>query len=82
MRNSLVDLVLKRFRGDADGIHDGAFAGRAVGFDDAAVKAEQRRAAVNFRVHPLFDGCGKRSWASNAPSLRIGLAVSSRFEAS
>ena len=42
-------------------------------------KPEQRRAAVDFRVHAALDGAESAS-ASSAPSLRSGLAVSSRLE--
>ena len=54
-RNHLVDAVLDFLGGDADGVHDGAFAGRAVGFDDDAVEAEQDGAAVNLRVQALLE---------------------------
>ena len=43
--DGLVDFVLDGFRGHADGVHDGPFAGGTVGLDDGAVQAEEWRAA-------------------------------------
>ena len=65
--------------GDADGAGDGAFARRAVRLDHHAVEAEQRRAAINFRVHAAFDGA-KGVLGQQRAELAFGVAHQFAFE--
>src|SRR5262245_3836745 len=48
--------MLKISGGDADGAGNGTLASGSMGFEDSAVKTEERSAAIGFRVHPAFDG--------------------------
>ncbi len=52
----LVEVMLQGLGAFADGVHDGAFAGGAVGFENGAVEAEQGRAAAVVRVGAADDG--------------------------
>src|ERR1017187_558273 len=52
--NHLVDVMVDFLGGHADGVGDGAFAGRTVRFDDHAVEAEDRRPAIDFRINPAL----------------------------
>ena len=52
----VVDVVLDGLGAHVDGVHNGAFAGRAVGLDDGAVQSQQGRAAPAVGVHAAGDG--------------------------
>jgi hypothetical protein len=76
--DDLVDLVLHGLGGHADGAGHGAFARGGVGLEHHAVEAEQRRAAVNFRVHAAADGL-KRALGQIRADLALVLCISSRL---
>ena len=77
--DGLVHLMLDVLGGDADGVGDGALAGRAVGLHDRAIKAEQRRAAESFGIHAAFDGA-KRVLGEQSAELAAGIGGQLAFE--
>src|SRR5437879_1739817 len=68
----LVDLVLKVFGGNANSACDGALARRSMSLEHDTVEAQQRGAAVNFRIHPAADR-PESIFGEKCPELSLGV---------